>query len=58
MLVFFLVYKLVYKTKVMRCKDMDLHTGMRELNLAALVAEEEFERAAWPSWKRAYKFLC
>jgi len=37
---------------------MDLHTGIRELNLAELVAEERAERASWPKWKKAYKFLC
>lgn len=57
-LVFYLVYKIVRKTKIMRAKDMDLVTGRRELNLKELIAEEECERSNWPKWKKAYKFLC
>jgi amino acid transporter len=37
---------------------MDLHTGIRDLNLAELVAEEKAERALWPKWKRVYKLFC
>ena len=55
---FYIFYKILYRTPFMRCKDMDLQTGMRELNLAELLAEEEVEKASWPKWKRAYKFLC
>ncbi|MCJ1431682.1 glyceraldehyde-3-phosphate dehydrogenase 1 [Xylographa pallens] len=57
-LAFYIPYKLYYKTPFMRCVDMDLQTGMRELNLVELLAEERAEQAAWPKWKRAYKFLC
>lgn len=37
---------------------MDLHTGIRELNISELIEEERAERAMWPKWKRAYKFCC
>ncbi|RQM06983.1 hypothetical protein DH86_00000125 [Scytalidium sp. 3C] len=57
-LVSYLAYKIWYRTRIVRCKDMDLKTGMRELNLPELVAEERAERAAWPTWKRAYKAFC
>ena len=57
-LVFYLGYKFVRKTKVMRARDMDLVTGRRELNLKELIAEEECERSNWPKWKKAYKFMC
>ena len=57
-LAFYISYKIYYRTPFMRCKDMDLQTGVRELNLAELIAEEEVEKAAWPKWKKAYKFLC
>lgn len=57
-LAFYIPYKLFFKTPFMRTKDMDLQTGVRELNLAELLAEEELEKAAWPKWKKAYKFLC
>jgi amino acid transporter len=51
-------YKIMYKTKVVRSYNMDLHSGIRELNLAELIAEERVERAAWPRWKKMYKFFC
>ena len=57
-LTFYITYKLYYRTPFMRAEDMDLRTGIRELNLAELVAEERAERANWPKWKKAYKFLC
>ncbi|KAL9099554.1 MAG: hypothetical protein Q9163_004961 [Psora crenata] len=57
-LLFYLPYKIYYRTPFVRSRDMDLKTGVRELNLAELLAEEEVERAAWPCWKRAYKVLC
>ncbi|KAL8713626.1 MAG: hypothetical protein Q9225_006745 [Loekoesia sp. 1 TL-2023] len=57
-LAFYIGYKIMYRTPVMRCRDMDLKTGVRELNLGELLAEEELERAVWPKWKKAYKFLC
>ena len=57
-MLFYVVYKFWVGTRVMRCKDMDLRTGRRELNLRELVAEEECERRGWPRWKRWYKFLC
>ena len=55
---FYLPYKFYYKTPFVRSKDMDLKTGVRELNLVELLAEEEVERAQWPAWKKAYKVMC
>jgi len=55
---FYLGYKFWFHTPFMRAKDMDLQTGMRELNLPELLAEERAERAAWPRWKKAYKLVC
>jgi len=55
---FYLSYKIIYRTPFIRSHNMDLHSGIRELNLAELIAEEKAERATWPKWKKAYKFLC
>ncbi|KAI9834868.1 MAG: hypothetical protein M1819_002776 [Sarea resinae] len=55
---FYIPYKIWYRTPFMRAKDMDLKTGIRELNLAELIAEERAERQSWPAWKRCYKFVC
>jgi amino acid transporter len=57
-LAFYIPYKLYYRTPFMKCRDMDLQTGMRELNLAELLAEERAEQAVWPQWKRLYKLFC
>jgi yeast amino acid transporter len=57
-IVFYLGYKLWFRVPFMRCRDMDVRTGMRGLNLPELIAEEEAERAAWPRWKKLYKLFC
>lgn len=57
-LLFYIVYKTLYKTRVMRSKDMDLKTGARQLDLRGLQSEEEVEKAQWPKWKKAYKVFC
>ncbi|KAK6615452.1 General amino-acid permease GAP1 [Botrytis cinerea] len=57
-IVFYAGYKFWYRTSVMRSKDMDLKTGMRGLDLPALIAEERAEKAVWPKWKRVYKTIC
>lgn len=57
-ILFYVPYKVYYKTPFVRAKDMDLVTGRRELNLAALLSEERAERQAWPRWKKIYKFIC
>lgn len=55
---FYTTYKIYYKTQIVRSKDMDLHTGRRELNIEALLAEERAEQATWPTWKKVYKWFC
>ena len=57
-LLFYIVYKTLYKTRVMRSKDMDLKTGARQLDWRGLQSEEEVEKAQWPKWKKAYKVFC
>ena len=57
-IIFYLGFKFWTGVSFMRCRDMDVSTGMRELNLPELIAEENAERAAWPMWKKLYKILC
>lgn len=57
-LAFYLPHKFLYRTKIVRSHNMDLHSGIRELNLAELIAEEKAERDAWPFWRRVYHFFC
>ncbi|KAK4983793.1 histidine permease [Elasticomyces elasticus] len=55
---FYIVFKLWKKTPIRRSHTIDLVSGVRELNLAQLLAEERAEQANWPAWKRAYKIVC
>jgi amino acid transporter len=55
---FYIAYKFQFKTKIMRTRDMDLHSGRRDLDLTYLIAEEREERKRWPAWRKVYKFFC
>ncbi|KAI9375455.1 amino acid permease-domain-containing protein [Aspergillus egyptiacus] len=57
-LLFYIPYKIRFKTKILRARDMDLRTGRRELNIQWLMKEERAQQAAWPAWKKLYKFFC
>lgn len=54
----FIIYKVVFKTRILRASEIDLITGQREHNLEELLAEERAEKAQWPVWKKVYKFFC
>lgn len=54
----YLTHKLYYRTTVVKVRDMDIDTGRRDFNLPILVAQERDERAAWPRWKKFYKWMC
>jgi amino acid transporter len=54
----YIPYKLLFRTRVVRTHNMDLHSGIRELNLAELIAEEKEEQRQWPTWRKVYKFFC
>ncbi|KAF2474691.1 amino acid permease [Lindgomyces ingoldianus] len=57
-LAFYIPYKIYHRTPWIRSHNMDLHTGIRELNIAELIEEEREERKTWPTWKKVYKFFC
>lgn len=57
-LAFYIAYKICFRTRFVRAKDMDLVSGRRELDLAHLLADERAEKAAWPAWKKVWKFFC
>jgi yeast amino acid transporter len=57
-LIFYIFYKVRYKTSIMRIEDMDLQTGMRELNIRELLKAEREEMTTWPLWKKGYKLVC
>ncbi|QSZ30950.1 hypothetical protein DSL72_000509 [Monilinia vaccinii-corymbosi] len=57
-LLFYIPYKLYYKTPFMKALDMDLASGKRDLDTPALIEQDRAERASWPAWKRVYRTLC
>ncbi|KAM5451269.1 histidine permease [Microsporum audouinii] len=57
-LVFYVPYKIWFRTSIVRAKDMDLKTGRRDMDISDLIAEEREEREQWPAWKKFYKIFC
>lgn len=55
---FFVVFKVVKKTKFKRARDIDVTSGKREMNLPEILAQERAEQAQWPRWKKIYKIMC
>lgn len=57
-MVCYIGFKLVYKTKIKRARDIDVTSGRREMNLAELLAQERAEQAKWPKWKKVWNTIC
>jgi amino acid transporter len=55
---FYVVYKIWFRTSVVKIDEIDVDTGRRDFNLPILISREVEERKGWPRWKRVYKFLC
>ena len=55
---FFIIFKIVKKTKFVKISEIDITSGRRELDLAQILAEERAEKATWPRWKKIYKTVC
>ncbi len=57
-ILFFLSYKIWFRTSFMRSINMDVATGRREIDTPALIEAERLEWVALPKWKRIYKIFC
>lgn len=57
-LAFYIPYKIYTRSPFMRARDIDLVNGRREIDLQYLLEVERAEQAAWPIWKKVYKFFC
>ena len=55
---FYIVFKIVKRTKFKRLHEIDVTSGKRDLDLGTLLAEERAERAKWPLWKKVYRTVC
>lgn len=57
-IIMFIAFKIIKKTKFRRLCDIDIDSGKRELDLPAILAEERAEQARWPMWKKIWKTVC
>ena len=58
-IVFYLYHKIRYRTPLyVRTTEIDLMTGRRDHDIPHLIAQERAEQAAWPAWKKFYRFFC
>jgi len=57
-MIMFILFKLIKKTKFKRVQDIDITSGRREMDLASILAEERALQAKWPRWKKIYKTIC
>lgn len=56
----YFAFKIVKKTKIRRCVDIDITSGRREVpgGLGQALEIERAARMAWPWWRRVYKVFC
>jgi len=54
----FVGYKVVFRTRFRRLAEIDITSGRREVDLQEVLAREREEQAAWPWWKKGYRFFC
>jgi amino acid transporter len=57
-IIMFLAFKIIKKTRFRRLSEIDIDSGKRELDLTAILAEERAEQAKWPMWKKIWKTIC
>ncbi|KAH6711134.1 amino acid transporter-like protein [Leptodontidium sp. MPI-SDFR-AT-0119] len=57
-LLFYAYYKIWYRTKWVRVKDIDLQTGRNEFETVHVRRQWKDDRSEWPRWKVLYKTLC
>jgi amino acid transporter len=57
-LLFYIGYKLWYRTSLIKIKDIDLNTGRHEFESALWRDKMREDRSLWPKWKRVYKTFC
>ncbi len=57
-LLFYAFYKVRYKTRWVRAKDVDLQTGRNDFESSIMRAQWKEDQEDWPRWKVLYKMLC
>lgn len=56
-ILFYVGFKLIKKTKYKRLKDIDVTSGRREMDLPAILAEEREIQATWPWYKKWWNIV-
>jgi len=57
-ILFYVFYKVFYRTRFMRIKDIDLNTGRHAYESALWRDKMREDRSQWPRWKVLYKTVC
>jgi amino acid transporter len=57
-IIMFLAFKIIKKTRFRSLSEIDIDSGKRELDLPVILAEERAEQARWPVWKKIWRTLC
>ncbi|KAH7133507.1 amino acid permease-domain-containing protein [Dactylonectria macrodidyma] len=57
-ILFYVVHKLWYKTRLIRANEMDIVTGRRYSRVHISTEQEREEKLNWPFWKKVYRILC
>jgi len=57
-LVFYLGWKIIKRTRIVHSHQADLVSGRRDLNLSELKKAEREEQLSWSWYKRIYYFMC
>lgn len=54
----FVIFKIWKKTSFVKIKDINVTSGRREIDLAAILIMGRAEQAQWPRWKKIWKTIC
>lgn len=57
-ILFYIFYKVWYKTRWVRVREIDLQTGRNTFESELVRQQWKDDRTAWPKWKKVYKTLC
>jgi amino acid transporter len=57
-LLFYSFYKIWYRTRWVRVRDVDLQTGRNEFETAGVRRQWKEDMGEWPRWKVLYKMVC
>ncbi|KAH7137146.1 amino acid permease-domain-containing protein [Dactylonectria estremocensis] len=57
-ILFYVIHKLWYKTRIIQANEMDIVTGRRYSRVHISSEQEREEKQNWPLWKKVFRILC